>query len=227
MPTRKLRIPKDYLGGFTEFILLPEENMRLLITELEQLEIISNVNASVEQLSVRIRYPQDKVSSIVEMLVSLFANFGFASQKLDVDALTKDLTVSCQEMQIAPPDYDWGVFQRNLAQILKAKDGALAILAQAFRIAAENEKTMLGSELITEIRPVFDTKHDSPRSNVIIHRLVLKYMQNDDEQEFHVALDHGDLENLLEQIKASVRKEELVKSQLSKWKQSVFDYYEF
>jgi hypothetical protein len=102
-------------------------------------------------------------------------------------------------------------FSSRLPQFLTLEN-SIGITAKAFDVLSEHQRTYCNARIVSDIRTVFPDDIDSePQNAVINHMLRIGYHENDEHQEFFVALDSGDLKHLKKQIERAERKAEALK----------------
>lgn len=114
--------------------------------------------------------------------------------------------------------YDaWKKCSHQLGDLLQAVDDdhPLLISVKAQELAYTHENLLVGSKLITDIRPVFDSSGEDLRELVITHTLFLRY--SDAKQDPCVAsfaLDSKDVANLLSECQRAATKTKTVRDAL-------------
>jgi hypothetical protein len=75
-------------------------------------------------------------------------------------------------------------------------DNAIAISYKAQRLTYLRENTFQEAEIITDARPVFDSKGENIIEYLITHYLVVTYFHQGDFKNIHLAMDAGDVVKL-------------------------------
>jgi hypothetical protein len=82
---------------------------------------------------------------------------------------------------------------------------------KALYLQLEQHNVFRDSHLITDIRPVFgDNLDEAENFAIIFHKLRIEYEQNGKKNNFFVALDRDDLDNVREQIERAIKKESIL-----------------
>lgn len=114
--------------------------------------------------------------------------------------------------------YDaWKKCSRELGELLQAVDDdhPLLISMKAQELAYTHENLLVGSKLITDIRPVFDSSGENLRELVVMHTLFLRYSDaKQDPCAVSFALDAEDVANLLSECQRAVTKTKTVRNAL-------------
>jgi hypothetical protein len=69
---------------------------------------------------------------------------------------------------------------------------------KAMDVVLDHSHVFFHAKILTDIRPVFNTKGDSIDAAVIVHNLRIHYEEDSDHKDFYVALDTSDIQELRE-----------------------------
>jgi hypothetical protein len=112
-----------------------------------------------------------------------------------------------------PPE-DNEVFRERLTDALSVNQ--LRIIARAAGLRFENEHSLTGTRVVTDIRPVFEQEnpHEPPAGAMVVHTLKINYIASGEENSFFVSLDAEDIRELTEQLQRANSKTESLQAVL-------------
>jgi hypothetical protein len=205
----KLNIPERYRVGVSKIRRLDERTVREIRKALDQ----PNETPPKSSNGVEVpRNPDSVAIAAVRSVASLnLAEFGQIAESLaglytarsmrdmpladfveDVcDAME---TLPKEELRLLPSERDQ--FKEKLSTLLSSD--VFSIIAKAYDLASEDERTFCGARILTDLRPVFGPHvEDGPQAMVVLHTLKLIFHEeNRMHQEFYVSLDADDLRTL-------------------------------
>jgi hypothetical protein len=111
---------------------------------------------------------------------------------------------------------------RKRIQILFEAGTAITVGARSLNLLTACEHLFTDARIFSDIRPVFGDPVESAGA-VIIHNLRISFRQNDETQEFFVALDNNDLERLKAVIDRAEKKTKTMIALLERSKVPFFD----
>ena len=151
------------------------------------LRVLSNTSRSAE---VRKEPPADFISELTE-------------------AIQKD--GSWSEEQFG----QWDAVKDQLVGAVSSigPDSPLMISAKASFLTYERQNVLHQTQIISDIRPVFDKAAETIREMIVTHTLVIYYSDGGDQTELHLALDRTDIDTLREQCdRADSKSQKLLKA---------------
>lgn len=111
-------------------------------------------------------------------------------------------------------------FRIRLSGLLKTLEDIalpLDISDKAFDLIIEHERIFSDSRIVTDIRPIFDSKTERKiETTILVHTLRIRYNDAQGNKEFYVGLDSEDLDNLQAQITVAIRNRDTLESALKK-----------
>ena len=208
-----LTIPEEYFDALEAILTLPEESIQELRSALDSIPISISEHILSEDAAAKIKtIPAEQVEDIVETLMSL--SFLRDRARIDTEEFVEDLVEAAEEQELAEPDVldeRRESFTERLASLLNSK--ALSIATKARAVLVDHEHDLCNVDLLTDIRPVFQSDEDATVSSaVIVHTLKLSYHQNNRIKEFYVTMDTQDLDWLSRLIERTKIKAESLKS---------------
>jgi hypothetical protein len=111
-------------------------------------------------------------------------------------------------------DQDRSRFNARFARLFRSD--LVQVTVRSAEVALADQKALLGSRIITDIRPVFPAFASSeanltPRAALVTHLLQLEYQEDGDTKTFVVSMDRLDIEKLLQGLRrAEVKSVHLV-----------------
>ena len=152
-------------------------------------------------------------------LRTLLAMYGVLreSQGLSASAASAEAleTIRKGEKFGTPPD-GWDAFGERLERLL-SDDRVLGLSAKAVSVATENPRHAHGFRVLTDARPIFgEDPAAGPLAFAIIHTLQVEHFENNQVQEWFVALDGEDLENLRDTAQRALAKERSLKNSVER-----------
>lgn len=120
---------------------------------------------------------------------------------------------------------DWG---SDLDELWKSKAGLIkhlltlspvCVVAKTHDLVFDYDNLFVAARIITDIRPVFDDKHDEVISAIISHTLRLEYSSSGATRGFQslsFAVDGDDIKRLREQCDNAMKKAEIIKTRVLK-----------
>jgi hypothetical protein len=205
----KLNIPEVYRAGVSKIRRLDERSVREIRNALDQAE---ETPARTEN-GLEIQRDPDSVAvsamrSIASTNVEEFKQIARALAGLYIAKSVRDVSVDdfaedvCDAMEALPeedlrlPHSEREQFRDKIKTLLGSE--FFSIVAKAFDLATDDERTFCDARIFTDLRPVFGARvEDGPDAMVVLHSLRLTYHQGSQRhQQFYVALDDGDLKKL-------------------------------
>jgi hypothetical protein len=205
----KLNIPERYRVGVSNIRRLDEPSVRAIRAALDHPEEIIPPNGkgagvprdpgSVAISAIRSvsTINADEFKQIAEALAGLYSVKSI--RDVSVEEFVEDVCDAMEalpEEQLKLPHSEREQFKGKLNALLSAD--FFSVVAKAFDLATEDERTFCSARVLTDLRPVFGLRvEDGPRAMVVVHLLKLTYHEGTDKhQQFYVALDDGDLKTL-------------------------------
>lgn len=208
-----LIIPEEYFDALEAILTLSEEAIQELRLALESVPVSISEHILSEDAAAKIRtIPSDEVEDIIEMLTS----FSFVRHKarISTEEFVDDLVEAAEDQELAEADVleqRGDLFRERLISLLDSK--ALTIATKARSVLVDHEHDLCSVDLLTDIRPVFESDEDATASSaVIVHTLKLSYHQNNRIKEFFVTMDTEDLDRLSRLIERTKSKAENLKA---------------
>lgn len=204
-----LRIPQDLQEGFKNLISLDESafnSLWIYISEIRSIGSVEEYKTNISDFLFSNGIDEGKIPDIIISLVSL-------KVKYPEREIAEDLFLSYNE--INGGEIDESLFYKRV-NILVANNGALVLFFKRNLLKSYNERTYLESEIITDVRFIFDTELTSKNRNaIILHNLRLKIDSSKGDDDIYVSLDLEHLKELKACVERAILKEEIIKGDYS------------
>ncbi len=204
-----LRIPDHLRPGFDNLISLDNSNFGLLIDYIKSLTDFKNLEAA-RDLTKRFLSEvgiDESVNDIIYSLASLKARY--PTKNLEEDLLESFKSFS----ESASLDDD---LFKDRVKALSDSSEALNNFLKKNILGSSYDKTLVYSEIITDIRLVFNSNlNDQSRSAIITHNLKLEVIDSIDNKDIYVSMDSESLVELKATIERALEKEIAIKNDYS------------
>jgi len=147
-----------------------------------------------------------EVRSIAEGALGLRSLFAY--QNSNEREFIAGLLVSLESKKgEASGGFDAGAFSVRSERLLQSK--ALGISAKALQLLFESRRHIVGSRVLTDIRPIFgDNATEAPIAAIVTHTLRLQFHEADRNSELFFSLDRQDVATLVEALRRAIEKED-------------------
>jgi hypothetical protein len=218
-----LQVPKKHHRGLQDFLELSENSFQSIINSVDSMELVLEAKEILAKEIGEIKdIEREKVSGIADAIISI--SFVKATSESSNEAFINDLTTAIEESSELATLIDT-IGKDKINQRLEklfAVD-TLAIATKARSIMYEYDNIYYRGRVITDIRPVFNNEADAINAALIIHSLRIHYHVGDTHQDFFVALDTNDLQQLIDVLERSKAKAEKLKTLLDNANISYFN----
>lgn len=212
MAASRVRIPKQFEAGLTKIISLPNEVFLEFMSALEQTPVAYSPNSIATQLVSKAKsLSVSDINDIMSLLISLsrlrdelnLSDSEFAEEMALAleDANNKELRLEGENRTR---------FKLRLTSLLNSQ--FLSIFAKIIILVSEHEHIFQEARISTDIRYVFLSQpEDQPKAAIIRQILKIGYIQEADSKEFYVAMDDGDISELISALERARKKAEALK----------------
>lgn len=213
----KLRIPQPIKTGLSHIALLTEEQFQELYSAFENMPLRIKRIYIFDDSDIRLStIPVDAYAAIKEALFPLYVGL----QGIDVPDSTyaSDIADSLKEendrLEWVNSEEVFNRFKERLTRLLSID--RLKLIAKTNDVITQNARTYTRARIISDIRPVFgEDLENLPQVAVIVHLLKISYIKDDEGQEFVVALDTSDIQQLIDTLERAKQKTERLNSLIS------------
>ncbi len=186
-----IRIPESARPGWESFVALDEPLAESLRSAFDSQAPTLDIDALVNAVSTRVpEIDRPTLRAVVETLMGLCV--ARTSRDMDLPTFVKsvlgspNLGVSKEQTAIVGP---------RLEAFLACD--SIATTAKAIDLQFENRTILLGSRILSDVRPVFrDLIRDSPVATVVIQTLKLTVQEDGEVKQLFIALDSEDISRL-------------------------------
>lgn len=228
----RIQIPKKYRYGIEKIITLNSAVFENLIDALKNSNPSFHLKKLADTVCLKIKQKgiedltKDDLLNILEAIVSLYPLQAYSS--LTIEDLASSLGEAVAELEDFHnvTEEQKKIFEARITTLLSI-NGALDVASKVGELLLEYEHLFLGSRIITDIRPVFDSDLNKiPAGALLVHTLKLEYKQGNEEKDFYIALDTNDVKKLREQLDRAEQKAESIKLMLNQAQVSYLDVEE-
>lgn len=212
---RQLRIPQEGISNIEAVIrsIGALAFLKAIVNDLGPDK--ATVSAIEKGLAAKAKLPLRESQKIVRQIISLLglrARMGIAPAEF-YDALSESLEVDASD--------EWK--ERNLDGWKKAKDAfidvtgpehPLHVIEKALRLANEHQNILFFSNIITDLRPIFDDTGSNIVQLEVQHSLGIEYYDGDTRTKVFFALDATDIADLKRVCERAQAKEITLKSKM-------------
>ena len=210
----KYRFPESTIIGFETICKLSSIQVDSVAAELNSSQFGLDADKVVESLKTKSDLQvltHEQLLSTVKTVYSLLRidyNSDDEKQK-KIDDLINSVT---EQISNEDSDIDTGILKDHLNRFLSIS-GKTKQTIKGFQLLQDNQKNIIDSKINTDIRLVFDEDIDNTKveNAVIIHNLVLEYIENNEIKELFFSLNTNDLIDLKETVQRAIQKESVLR----------------
>jgi hypothetical protein len=197
----KYTVPPRYVESFTQLANLDGEAFERLAAALEEAQPSLNPHTVWQAVSERSGLTLDFTDGVLEGILTAAALGGR-------DGLSPD--ANADALQVDRFEGDLTMFRARVARLLRAD--AIRTTVRALDLAVSEDRVVLRSRVLTDIRPIFPPEPvagDSlaPIATLIHHSLRLEYLEDGETRTFSVSLDRMDIDKLRAALDRATKKE--------------------
>lgn len=210
-----LRVPKKHHKGLENFLRLSEESFQLFMSGIVDMAMTLNTKEVITEAISNVKdIPVNEVHIIVDAILSL--SLAKATSDTENEEFVDELVQAIGENhEIASLIDEVGIetIKTRLETLFSITP--LSIASKASSIMYEYKNVYYKSRAITDIRPIFSTTIDSVEAALILHSLRIHYHKAGIHEDFYVALDTSDLQQLIDVLERAKVKAEKLKVMLA------------
>jgi hypothetical protein len=217
MKVKVRRVPSEYHSGIKILAELDNQVANSLIEVLQDLPPATDRQQLATDISEHIDNLDEEIAK--EILRVLFSLYDLrVNTELSADELASQICKAAQE------DTELSSLSEDQTQNLEARltlllgsDGTISASYKAQTVLTDHKHIFASSRVFTDMRPIFksDTSEE-PLAIGIIHTLKVEYRGLDGANEFFVALDSTDLNQIYKEIERAVEKEKTIRVMLDR-----------
>jgi len=204
----KFQIPEYYRPGFDAIINLDNNEALALASVIKDIPVGASPRAFLNRLKKQLNIDQiDKIALTLTGLVGIRASEKTSDPETVQEIVESYVDVLDSEL---PKDKFDSLIDKLL--LFFSNFSNLNSTYKAHSLLLSNDKIYRSSKIISDIRLVFnDDIQQANRHGVIIHKLKLRYQNDEEEKEFYMSLDTSDLKELKVQVERALEKDTIIK----------------
>ena len=207
----RFQIPKSFLSGFDLLASLTTEETNEIVDILKNMPV--GTGANTFENSFAENHPHWAETMLAQTVYSLGTFKGSDYTEIPNSDTIKDLVESYATLGEEKQPEDLDRLKHNLAIIFDHLDN-LASTFKAYKLMSENGRTFTGSNIVSDIRLVFNKElSDTNKGALIVHQLKITSEENYNIKEYFFSMDTADLVKLKNQIERAEEKDKLIRNQ--------------
>jgi hypothetical protein len=210
---RVLDIPAEQLSAVAALRDLGTDGLERLNQTLRSHDVLLHLDELQRKLEPILGAKADSVGEVL-LGLSLLQRKGPRPEGV-MDDLTETLRMRSDELE--PP---WGEVEfarwANLREPLVALLATESVLTvgKALDLHFAHANILRDVQIVTDVRPVFDSTGEKPLAAVIAHTLCMRYLDDGRPERLSLALDHDDLDQIMKACERAVKKGTSLKAKL-------------
>jgi hypothetical protein len=211
-----LKIPDEVFPALLRIAALESLHFDLWISALTNIQTKPSLDQVLSQLPKTLNgFQEGEVVSLIEDVVfpiyQLMVGRHYSAEKMAEDVA--EAAVSQKPKEFSPDKQS--LLKDRFARLLDFD--SLTVVAKATEIRADNERDFCFARILSDIRPVFAKSTQSAFAGVIVHNLKIVFHSagTDGPQEFYVAMDNNDIQQLKAVIGRAEQKTKALESILN------------
>lgn len=205
-------IPDQAKGSLKRLLALSAEQRRQLIARVRATKPDLQVTKWASSIAEHFGPDKKDIEQVVWMLTTLYLS---RSPDQTVESLVDDVRRAAERSgddELARAS--WDDVKPDLAALL-SEDDTLGVTAKALDVMMQVERNFMVARIMTDLRPVFGGDV-TPAAGVVIHQLVVTYIQDGEDHDVVFALDGNDIQALRAVLDRAARKEASLKTMLGR-----------
>jgi hypothetical protein len=212
MPSLNMTIPEERQQGFIDLIQLNKDDFERLLANLKSLSLTGNVTLN-ELTEAGIK---DHELEIVDSILPLY--YLQSDSTVPVNEFVREVRRAVEEALSVHEDleeHDYQELEDRLIHMLNIEKLNARIKARSLLLG--HEHIFHGSRVFTDLRPVFGhLPEQSPLAYVISNMLKISYYNDEHLEEFFIALDANDIQELIDTLERAKVKVKSLKATMTK-----------
>lgn len=205
-----IRIPEHQLEAFGRLLRLSSSEWDAVINALQKATPAIPMDDFSENVASHLGVLAGRAKDVVLVLASMLSlrdNF-----PAPVEKLLDELRNAARSKELKFSEDEWNCFATHLRKFFAAET-ALETVAKAQNVTYEEQRILIDSRIITDLRPVFRQQIGSkPEAFIVTHALRIAYHENEQTKEMYFALDKEDLKKLHDVVARAIQKEATLKN---------------
>ena len=208
----QLRLSETQLSDFRSLVELPETRLRSILDRLNELTPVPMSQKEVRRvISGVLPDEQAKVEALTRQVLAL-AGLQYRSD-IPHNELDRALRSSL-EGKLNPEELEaWDHISPLFSEILASR--AIRTTVKSLELLYDYANLVQSSNVITDVRPVFDDEADNVIGAIVSFTLRLSYQNGTSSNSLSLAIDAEDVRKLEEQCRRALKKAETARIQFS------------
>lgn len=205
----KFQIPDFYWPGFDAILKLSNEEVHGVANAIKEIPVGASPKAILKYIT-----GEADIEDIEKIAITLNSIVGIRSSEN-----TTDLETATEIVESYNFSSNSNLSKQETEDLVEklllffSSFNNLNITYKARNLILANDKIYRESKILSDIRLVFnDDIQEVNRYAVIIHKLKIKYLNDETDKEFYISLDSSDLKSLKEQVDRALEKDGLIKN---------------
>jgi hypothetical protein len=208
----QLRLSETQLSDFRSLVELPEAQLSSILRQLNELTPVPMSQEEVRRVISRVLPDeQAKVEALTRQVFGL-AGLQYRSD-IPHNELNEALRSSMEEKLDSSEMEAWDQISPLFNQILASR--AIHTTVKSLELLYDYANLATSSNVITDVRPVFDDEADHVIGAIVSFTLRLSYQNGNSANSLSLAMDAEDVRKLQEQCKRALKKAETARTQFS------------
>jgi len=206
-----LNIPTEQLHALTVLRELGSDGITRLAQAIRAEKVLLRIDELQKIIAPVLGQDADVVGEVLVGL-SLVQRRGRGPEAI-IDDLTETLESRSEELSPAWADEDferWSLLREPLVALFSAEP--LLTVGKALDLQFAHTNILSDTQVVTDMRPVFDSAGESPLAVLVSHTLCLRYLDEGRRERLSIALDHDDLVQLVRACERAMKKESSLKA---------------
>jgi hypothetical protein len=208
----QLRLSETQLSDFRSLVALPEAKLRSILERLNELSPVPMSQKEVRRVISGVLPDEQAMVEALTRQVLALAGLQYHSdiphEELD-KALRSSLEGKLNPTELAAWDHISPLFNEILAS------RAIRTTVKSLELLYDYANLVQSSNVITDVRPVFDDEADHVIGAIVSFTLRLSYQNGTSSNSLSLAFDAEDVRKLQEQCRRALKKAETARTQFS------------
>ena len=205
-----LRVPEPVQDGIKQLANLDETAVESLLSVLQEQKPVFSPPQLIQQIeNTAPSLSSEEVNGIIFSLISL------SSARHVYDSTVEEIaTTAVDSIKSDVASEKLQGLENTLSKLLQTE--SILITSKALEMQNTHQRVFNRCQIVTDIRPLFlEDVSEAPSVTLIVHSLILTYIENGEKKEFFIALDNEDLAKIQAQVTRAQGKVDSLKPVLS------------
>jgi hypothetical protein len=208
-----IKIPKEEQRNLIKLLNLEDNQHDELISILRDIEPILDREELIQNIISKIKnITKDKAQKIIPTIIHLSNTF--YRTDLPLEEFIEKIFSSIDEIKISEDERK--IYKERLIHFLDLD--RIKLVEKSSDLLQQNENTLCGeTKIYTDLRPVFSSNpKEPPIGFLLVHKLKIQYINNDEMKEFFISMDTKDIQSLKEVLDRADAKAKSLASVINK-----------